>query len=97
MHIVVGREASVLCPSWGPAHLVEPWRCDTSFPSRTGSSTIKDDKGTVFSSPEAAVSQAAVIAAELAQDGDSYDGCVVYVTDEHGNDIGKVPVAAAMP
>jgi endonuclease YncB( thermonuclease family) len=43
------------------------------------------------------VSQAAVIAAELAQDGDSYDRCVVYVTDEHGNDIGKVPVAAAMP
>jgi len=39
--------------------------------------------------------EAAVIAGELAQDGEWYNGHVVYVTDEHGNEIGRVPVVTA--
>jgi hypothetical protein len=35
-----------------------------------GSSTINDDEGTALSGPEVAMLQAAVIAAELAQDGE---------------------------
>lgn len=56
---------------------------------------INDDVGTVLSGPEVAVLQAGVIAAELARDGHRYNGFVVYVTDEQGNDIGRVPVVTA--
>jgi hypothetical protein len=60
-----------------------------------GSNTIYDDKGSFLPGPEVALLQAAIIAAELAQDGDSYKGYVVYVTDERGNEIGQVPVITA--
>jgi hypothetical protein len=33
---------------------------------------------------------------ELAQDGEWYGGQVVYVTDEHDNEIGRVPVVTAI-
>jgi hypothetical protein len=62
-----------------------------------GSNTINDDEVTLLSGPAVALLQAAIIAAELAQDGGSYNGYVVYVTDEQGNDIGKVPVVIEMP
>jgi hypothetical protein len=55
--------------------------------------TIEDEEGTVLSNPEAAMLQAAIVAAELADDGEAYHGCVVHVIDEQGNEIGKVPVA----
>ncbi len=61
-----------------------------------GSSTINDDEGTALIGSEVAMLQAAVIAAELAQDGQCYNGYVVYVTDEHGNEIGRVPVITAI-
>jgi hypothetical protein len=48
-----------------------------------------------LSGPEVAMIEAAVIAGELAQDGEWYNGHVVYVTDEHGNEIGRVPVVTA--
>jgi hypothetical protein len=66
------------------------------FPVMDGSITFNDDEGTILSSPEAALQQAAVIAAELAQDGESYNGHVVCVIDEHGNEIGRVPVVTAI-
>jgi hypothetical protein len=50
-----------------------------------------------ISGPEVALLQAAVGAAELAQDGDAYNGYLVYVTDERGTDIGNVPVVTAKP
>jgi hypothetical protein len=40
--------------------------------------------------------EAAVIAGEPAQGGEWYNGHVVYVTDEHGNEIGRVPVVTAI-
>jgi hypothetical protein len=61
-----------------------------------GSITFNDDEGTILSNPDAAMQQAAVIAAELAQDGESYNGHVVCVIDEHGNEIGRVPVVTAI-
>jgi hypothetical protein len=61
-----------------------------------GSSTNDDEEGTVLSGPEMAMLQAAIIAAELAQDGKWYNGDVVYVTEEHGNEIGRMPVVAAI-
>ena len=61
-----------------------------------GSSTINDDEGTALTGPEVAMLQAAVIAVGLAQDGQWYNGYVVYVTDEHGNEIGRVPVVTAI-
>jgi hypothetical protein len=39
--------------------------------------------------------QAAVIAAELRRIGEWYNGHVVHVTDERGNEIARVPVVAA--
>ena len=51
---------------------------------------------TDLSGPEAALLEAALIAAELAQDGERYSRYVVHVTDEHGNDIGRVPIVPAI-
>jgi Domain of unknown function (DUF6894) len=58
-------------------------------------SAIDDDEGTVLSGPDVAMLQAAVIAAELAQDGGWYKGYVVRVTDQPGGEIGRVPVVTA--
>ena len=60
-----------------------------------GLKTITDETGTVLSGPEAARLQAAVIATELAQDGDHYQGFVVCAIDEQGNEIARVPVVVA--
>jgi len=60
------------------------------FPVSDGSSTINDDEGTVLSGPDVAMIEAAVIAGELAQDGERYNGHVVYVTG-----IDRVPVVTA--
>jgi hypothetical protein len=55
-----------------------------------------DEEGTVLSGLDVAMLQAAVIAAELAQDADEYKGYVVRVADEHGSEIGTVPVVTAV-
>ena len=55
-------------------------------------STLEDDEGTVLSGPEAARLQAAVIAAELAQELVDYCGFLVCVMDEEGNELARVPV-----
>ena len=39
------------------------------------------------------MSEAVVVAAELAQDGPSYVGLMIHVVDEEGNEIGRAPVA----
>jgi hypothetical protein len=59
-------------------------------------SILNDEEGTVLSGLDVAMLQAAVIAAELAQDADEYKGYVVRVADEHGGDIGTVPVVTAL-
>ena len=51
-----------------------------------------DETGKVFQSQQEAVAHAAILAAELAQDGD-WDGFVVSVTDADGSFIAQVPVA----
>jgi hypothetical protein len=57
---------------------------------------LNDEEGTVLSGPDVAMLQAAVIAAELAQDADEYKGYVVRVADEQGSEIGMVPVVTAV-
>jgi hypothetical protein len=59
-------------------------------------SFFNDEEGTVLSGIDVAMLQAAVIAAELAQDGDEYKGYVVRVADEHGSEIATVPVVVAV-
>jgi hypothetical protein len=59
-------------------------------------SIFNDEEGTVLSGLDVAMLQAAVIAAELAQDADEYKGSVVRVADEHGSEIGAVPVVTAV-
>jgi hypothetical protein len=57
---------------------------------------FNDEEGTVLSGLDVAMLQAAVIAAELAQDADEYKGYMVRVADEHGSEIGTVPVVTAV-
>ena len=59
-------------------------------------SIFNDEEGTVLSGLDVAMLQAAIIAAELAQDDDEYKGYVVRVADEHGSEIGTVPVVPAV-
>jgi hypothetical protein len=59
-------------------------------------SIFNDEEGTVLSGLDVAMLQAAVIAAELAQDADEYKGYVVRVADEHGSEMGTVPVVTAV-
>jgi hypothetical protein len=59
-------------------------------------SIFNDEQGTVLSGLDIAMLQAAVIAAELAQDADEYEGYIVRVADEHGSEIGTVPVVVAV-
>ena len=53
---------------------------------------LEDDDGIHLPGPEAAMSQAAVVAAELAQDGRSCEGYVIRVTDEQCRPVGALPV-----
>jgi hypothetical protein len=50
-----------------------------------------DETGKVFQSQQEALAHAAILAAELAQDG-NWDGFVVSVTDADGSVIAQVPV-----
>ena len=52
-----------------------------------------DEVGEVFSSLEAAIAHAALVASELAQD-EGWGGFVIAVTDQQGNAIARVPVEA---
>jgi hypothetical protein len=54
-------------------------------------STFKDEVGTDYPSLEAARAHAARIASDLWEDRD-YDGFAVMVTDEHGNEVARVPI-----
>ncbi|MEA2953075.1 MAG: hypothetical protein QOJ96_2595 [Alphaproteobacteria bacterium] len=66
------------------------------FHVESNGSIFIDEEGTVLSGLDVAMLQAAVIAAELAQDADEYEGYVVRVADEHGSAIGTVPVVTAV-
>jgi hypothetical protein len=85
-----------------------PRRTAPKFPTTTGGLQVRyffnvegngsifvDEEGTVLSGLDVAMLQAAVIAAELAQDADEYKGYVVRIADEHGSEIGTVPVVVA--
>jgi hypothetical protein len=83
------------------AHLFNPKRGETEsdviadgaiyyFHVRNGKQYL-DETGKVFPSQQGAVAHAAVIAAELAQDGD-WDGFVISVADAEGRVIAQVPV-----
>jgi hypothetical protein len=53
----------------------------------------KDDAGRWFADPEDAKASAVVLAKELAYDDDwGLEGYSVVVTDEHSNEIARVPV-----
>ncbi|OSJ30454.1 hypothetical protein BSZ19_24955 [Bradyrhizobium japonicum] len=54
--------------------------------------TFEDEAGTVLSDASAARLHASVIAAELAEGSDDYDGFDVCAVDEVGNEIARMPV-----
>lgn len=56
-----------------------------------GGRTFEDEDGAVFSGPEAARLQAAVIAVELAQNTD-FQGSMVYVVDDDSREVARVPI-----
>ena len=53
---------------------------------------LKDDTGDCLADIEEAMAQAAVIAKELAEDDHQWRGHSVVVVDEHGMEIGRVPI-----
>jgi hypothetical protein len=57
-------------------------------------STFEDEDGAVFSGPEAARLQAAVIAVELAQNNADFQGSMVYVVDDNGREVARVPIVS---
>ena len=62
------------------------------FPIRGEKLSIDDEPGQRFSSLDDARSHAAVIAGELARDGNVYQDCVVSVLDETGREVARVPI-----
>jgi Domain of unknown function (DUF6894) len=52
----------------------------------------RDEVGRRFDSLEPAKEHAVVIARELAMDGEAYWGFTVYVIDDLGNEVARVPV-----
>ena len=60
----------------------------------TNGNAFKDEVGQDYSTLEATRAHAAQIAADLAKE-PSYEGFVVLVTDEQGNEVAYVPVGAA--
>ena len=54
--------------------------------------TYKDEVGRSFSSVESAVAHAFVIARELAIEAENYVGFSVCVTDDHGQEVARVPI-----
>ena len=55
--------------------------------------TYKDEVGRSFSNVEIAKAHATVIARELAIEAEDYVGFSVYVTDDHGDEVARVPIA----
>jgi hypothetical protein len=53
----------------------------------------KDEIGRSFSDVEIARAHAIVIARELAIEAENYVGFSVCVTDDHGNEVARVPIA----
>ena len=53
----------------------------------------KDAVGRSFSSVEIAIAHASVIASELAIEAEDYVGYSVCVTDDQGNEVGRVPIS----
>jgi len=63
------------------------------FDISDGHSVYEDDAGQTFDSPDEARAAASVIAAELPLDSEGqYRGFFVYVTDDDGNDIARIPI-----
>lgn len=53
----------------------------------------KDEVGRSFSNVEIAKAHATVIARELAIEAENYVGFSVCVTDDHGQEVARVPIA----
>jgi hypothetical protein len=53
----------------------------------------KDEVGRNFSNVEIAIAHATVIARELAIEAENYIGFSVCVTDDHGQEVARVPIA----
>ena len=62
------------------------------FTISEGSDTIEDESGEVLSTTRDAAVQAAIIASELAEDAECL-GYSITVTDEHGSEVIRLPVA----
>jgi hypothetical protein len=57
------------------------------------STVIKDETGDHLADAEEAMARAAVIAKELADDDGQWRGLSVEVVDQHGREVGRVPIA----
>jgi hypothetical protein len=55
--------------------------------------TYKDEVGRSFADVEIATAHATVIARELAIEAEDYVGFSVCVTDDHGHEVARVPIA----
>jgi hypothetical protein len=53
---------------------------------------FEDDHGQTFATLDYAKAAASVLAAELAADSGQYRGSEIYVTDEAGNEVARVPI-----
>jgi hypothetical protein len=53
---------------------------------------IRDETGDHLTDPEEAMARAVVIARELADDHGQWRGLSVEVVDEHGREVGRVPI-----
>jgi hypothetical protein len=53
---------------------------------------FEDDHGRTFATLEEAKAAASAFAAELARDSGQYRGFEIYVTDEDGNDVARLPI-----
>jgi hypothetical protein len=66
------------------------------FHVTNGTITFQDESGQDLFSPDAVQAQAGVIATELAQD-NGYEGWVVRVVDNHGNEVLHCAVPKCSP
>lgn len=62
------------------------------FDISDGTSMFEDDHGQTFATLKEAKAAASVFAAELATDSGQYRGFEIYVTDEDGNDVARLPI-----
>jgi hypothetical protein len=63
------------------------------FDVSDGYSLFEDEEGRTFDFPDEAKAAASVMAAELPiQSEGQYRGFFVYVTDDHGNEIARIPI-----